>query len=277
MGFRINTNIVSQSAQRSLGLTNLKQGETLNQLSSGSRITKAGDDAAGLAISEKLKANIRSLNQAGRNANDGISLIQTAEGGLTEISSMLIRLRELSVQSASDTVGEVERSFSDLEFQSLKEEIERIAQVTEFNGKKLLNGTHDKLDFQIGVNNVEGEDRVSYEAGQINSTLGELGVEGLDITSKDGARDSMGHIDSAMEHLNSQRAVLGALQNRLQSTQQNIQVQAENMSAANSRIRDTDFASASADNAKWNILQNSGTAVLAQANQQGRAALSLIG
>lgn len=277
MGFRINTNIVSQSAQRALGQTNLKQSETLNKLSSGSRITKAGDDAAGLAISEKLKASIKSLSQAGRNANDGISLIQTAEGGLSEVSSMLIRLRELAVQSASDTVGEVERSFSDLEFQSLKDEIERIAQVTEFNGKKLLNGSHNELDFQIGIQNIDDQDRITYQAGEINSTLGELGVEGLDIASKDGARDSMGMIDIAMEHLNGQRAVLGSLQNRLQSTSQNIQVQTENMAAANSRIRDTDYAAAAADNAKYNILKQSGTSVLAQANLQGRAALSLLG
>lgn len=277
MGFRINTNVTSQKAQRVLNDTNRKQSLTLNQLSSGSRITKAGDDAAGLAISEKLRANIVSFQQANRNANDGISLIQTAEGGMNEISNMLIRLRELAIQSASDTVGDTERSFSDLEFQNLKEEMTRISQVTEFNGKKLLNGEGEALDFQIGINNSPEENRITYDAGQVNTTLNNLGVDGLAIGDKESARSSLESIDLAQNTLSGQRAELGALQNRLQSTSNNILITSENLSEANSRIRDVDIAAASADNAKQSILQQSGTATLAQANNASQQALRLIG
>ena len=151
MGFRINTNVASIAAQRSLGVNTRESQNNLNKMSSGTRITRAADDAAGLAISEKLKARIRSTAQADRNANDGISMVQTAEGGLDEISNMLTRLRELSIQASSDTVGDTERQFTDMEYQALKQEIERIAQVTEFNGTKLLSGEGRMLDFQIGV------------------------------------------------------------------------------------------------------------------------------
>lgn len=277
MSFRINTNVTSLAAQRTLNKTTQDQNKTLNQLSSGSRITKAGDDAAGLAISEKLKANIRSFDQANRNANDGISMIQTAEGGMTEISSMVIRLRELAIQSASDTVGETERSFSDKEFQNLKSEIERISTVTEFNGTKLLNGQGDDLEFQIGINDNPEENRLTYKSGEINTSIDSLGVDGLDITSKDGAQSSLTVLDEALNNLSGQRAELGALQNRLQSTSNNIQVTKENLSAANSRIRDTDIAEAASQNAKNSILQQSGTSVLAQANSSAQQALRLIG
>jgi flagellin len=153
MGLRINTNVTSLAAQRTLSANNTEQASTLGKLSSGTRIVKSADDAAGLAISEKLKAQIRGVNQAERNANDGISMIQTAEGGLNETSNILVRLRELAVQSSSDTVGDTERKYTDLEYQNLKQEMERISQVTEFNGKKLLNGSGDKFDFQVGINN----------------------------------------------------------------------------------------------------------------------------
>jgi flagellin len=277
MGFRINTNISSLSAQRSLTQSNAKTEKTLSQLSSGSRINKAADDAAGLAISEKLKANIRSTQQADRNANDGISLIQTAEGGLDEVSSMLTRLRELSIQSASDTVGDTERGFTDMEYQNLKQEIERISQVTEFNGTKLLDGSGDKLDFQIGIKNDDFQDRISYDAQKTNSSMQGLGIDGIGVGSKEGAQDSLAVLDSAIENVSGQRANLGALQNRLTSTSNNLQTSVENQSAANSRIRDVDYAQASADNAKNNILNQAGTSVLAQANAQGQNALRLIG
>jgi flagellin len=174
MGFRINTNISSIAAQRALGQNTKQQTSTFAKLASGLRINKAADDAAGLAMSEKLKAKIRGTKQAERNANDGISMIQTAEGALSEISSILIRLRELSTQSASDTIGDKERQFSNLEYQNLKEEIERISQVTEFNDKKLLNGEGNKYDFQIGINNDDFEDRIKYDATFLNSTLSNL-------------------------------------------------------------------------------------------------------
>lgn len=277
MGFRINTNVTSLAAQRTLGNVNRQQADTLDKLSSGSRITKAADDAAGLAISEKLKAQIRSTRQAERNANDGISLIQTAEGGLSEVSNILIRLRELSIQSASDTVSETERSFTDLEYQNLKKEVERISQVTEFNGKKLLNGTGDQYDFQIGINNNDFEDRIKYNAALLNSTSEGLGIDGLAVLTKNGAQDSLAVLDDAIKNVSGQRAELGAVQNRLNSTITNLQVSAENQSAANSRIRDTDFASETAKNAKLNILTQAGTSVLSQANMKSQQALALLG
>lgn len=277
MGLHINTNVTSLAAQRTLGVNSAKQSETLSKLSSGTRIVRAADDAAGLAISEKMKAQIRGVNQAERNANDGISLIQTAEGGLSEVSNILIRLRELAVQSASDTVGDSERKFTDLEYQNLKQEIERISQVTQFNGKKILNGEGDKYDFQIGYNNNDFQDRIKYDASVINSTLGNLALEALNVSNKEDAQGSLAAIDTALQTVSGQRAELGAVQNRLTSTIQNLQVAAENMSAANSRIRDTDFAQESANNTKLNILTQAGTSVLAQSNSQGSSALKLIG
>jgi flagellin len=277
MGFRINTNVSSIAAQRSLSVNNRNSQDTLAKLSSGSRISKSADDAAGLAISEKLKAQIRSTDQANRNANDGISMVQVAEGGLDEVSNILTRLRELSIQSASDTVGDTERGFSDLEYQNLKLEVERISQVTEFNGTKLLSGEGGELDFQIGVNNDEFQDRMVFNSTEQNSSLDSLGIGDLSVNSKEGAQTSLGDIDSAIEKISGQRANLGAIQNRLVSTSNNLQVSSENLSAANSRIRDVDYAKASADNAKNNILNQAGTSVLAQANAQGQNALRLIG
>jgi flagellin len=277
MGFRINTNVASLSAQRSLSTNNRETQNTLAKLSSGTRITRASDDAAGLAISEKLKARIRSTDQASRNTNDGISMIQTAEGGLDEVSSILTRLRELSVQSASDTVGDTERGFTNMEYQNLKQEVERIAQVTEFNGIKLLSGEGEQLDFQIGVNNDEFQDRLTYDTTQQNARLDALGITDLTVESKEGAQGALSTIDRAIERVSGQRASLGAIQNRMISTSNNLQVTKENLSAANSRIRDVDYAQASATNARNNILNQAGTAVLGQANQQGQNALRLIG
>lgn len=277
MGLRINTNVTSLSAQRTLGVSNMQKQSTLEKLSSGTRIVRAADDAAGLAISEKLKAQVRGVKQAERNASDGISMIQVAEGGLSETSNILTRLRELSVQAASDTVGDTERSFTNLEYQNLKQEIERISQVTEFNGKKLLNGEGDIYDFQIGINNDDFQDRIKYNASLTNSSLSNLGIDGIDISSKEGAQESLAVLDDAITQVSGQRAELGAKQNRLNSTIQNLQVNSENLSAANSRIRDTDFAAETAENTRLNILTNAGTSVLAQSNAQGSAALKLIG
>ena len=277
MGLRINTNVTSLAAQRTLGNNNADKAQTLGKLSSGTRIVRSADDAAGLAISEKLKAQVRSTNQAERNANDGISMIQTAEGGLNEISNILIRLRELSIQSASDTVGDTERKFTDLEYQNLKQEVERISQVTEFNGKKLLNGAGENYDFQIGINNDEFQDRISFDTQLLNSSIDNLGVAGLSVSSKESAQEGLASIDAAIQTVSGQRAELGAKQNRLTSTIQNLQVSSENLSAANSRIRDTDYAAETAKKTKLDILTNAGTSVLAQSNSQGQAALNLIG
>ena len=277
MGLRINTNVQSLRAQNSLSKVEENKSNTLAKLSSGSRINKAGDDAAGLAISEKLKANIRGTQQASRNAGDGISMIQTAEGGLNESSNILVRLRELSVQSASDTIGDEERKFSNLEFQQLTSEMERIATSTQFNGKNLLSGEGDKLDFQIGTMNDEKNDRLSYSPEATSAKIKDLGVDGLTVLSKDEARNNLEKIDSAINGVNSNRASLGALQNRLQSTISNLDVRTENLSAANSRIRDTDIALESAEMTKSNILSAAATSVLAQANNSGSSALKLIG
>ena len=277
MGLRIGTNVQSLAAQRSLGNVKKQQGSSLEKLASGSRINKAGDDAAGLAISEKLKADIRGTRQATRNAGDGISLIQTAEGGMNEVNNILIRLRELSVQSASDTIGDKERSYSDKEFQQLVTEVGRIAESTEFNGKTRLNGEGDDMDFQIGLYNDENNDRLTYQPGQSSVTTDNLGIEGLTVSSKEDSQTNLEVLDNAISTVSENRATLGALQNRLTSTINNLEVKTENLSAANSRIRDTDVAAESAELAKANILTASSTSVLAQANNSSSSALQLIG
>lgn len=277
MGFRINTNVQSLAAQRAVAQVKGRQDKSLERLSSGNRIVRAGDDAAGLAISEKLKADIRGTRQATRNAGDGISLIQTAEGGLNEVSNILIRLRELSVQAASDTIGDTERSFTDMEFQSLVEEVDRIAQSTSFNGTNLLNGEGDLMEFQVGTKNDPKNDRLRYKPSDTNATADSIGIEGLSVASKGDAQDGLDNIDNALNAINGNRANLGALQNRLQSTINNLEVKTENLSAANSRIRDTDVAEESSKLAKENILMAASTSVLAQSNTNNSAALKLIG
>lgn len=277
MGLRINTNTASLSAQRSLGITNRNLNDNLRKLSSGERITRAGDDAAGLAISENLKAQIRGMRQASRNANDAISLIQTAEGGLSEISNIVIRLRELAVQAASDTVGETERGFTDIEFQNLKEEIDRISRSSEFNGVKLLDGTGGLLEFQIGINNDAMLDRLRYDGTAADATLASLGLSEDTVASKLGAQTSLKRLDDALVQINGTRAGLGAVQNRLSSTVNNLAISDENLSAANSRIRDVDVAKETAELTKNNILVQAGASVLAQSNQFPNVALKLLG
>lgn len=276
MGLRISTNVQSLAAQRSLNGIRAEQDKSMEKLSSGQRINRAGDDAAGLAISEKLKADIRGTRQATRNAGDGISMIQTAEGGLNEVSNILVRLRELSVQTASDTIGDAERKFSDLEFQNLVQEVERISQSTSFNGTSLLSGQGGVLDFQIGTGNDEKNDRLSYDAGGTNAGAEHIGVGGLNLLTKGSSQENLGKIDQAINMISGSRAGLGAMQNRLSSTISNLEVKTENLSAANSRIRDTDVAEESASLARANILTASSTSVLAQANNSQAAALKLI-
>ena len=333
MGLRIATNIASLSAQRTLSKNAVKQTNIMSKLSSGSRINKASDDAAGLAMSEKLRARISGTSQAERNANDGISMLQTAEGGLNEVSRILIRLRELAVQSSSDTVGNSERQFANLEYQNLKKEIERISQVTEYNGAKLLNGEGldgkgGSYDIQIGVYNRQFEDRLTYKAGMIDSTLAKLfggedmvkqqremrqklndidssnfehdrervaarkvlqkeyveslitgqnPVSELSVDTKELAQLSLRSLDTAIQNVSKQRAELGSVQNRLNSVIANLQVSNENLNSTNSRIRDTEYASESAENMKLNILNQASSAVLAQANANGQGALRLLG
>ena len=276
MGLRINTNIASISAQRALGITKNNLDSNLRKMSSGERITRASDDAAGLAISEKLKAHIRGIRQAKRNADDGISLIQTAEGALNEVSSIVIRLRELSIQAASDTVGDTERGFTNIEFQNLLEEIQRISKGTEFNGRKLLDGTGGLVEVQVGIHNDPTQDRIKFDSSETDATLEAIGLMGEACNTKEGAQLSLSKLDEALVKINGSRANLGALQNRLVSAGNTIAITDENFSAANSRIRDVDVAAESADLARNNILAQAGVSVLAQANQSPNFALKLL-
>lgn len=276
MSLRIATNIASMSAQRSMAGSTRALDKSMAQLASGSRITKAADDAAGLSISENLKSTIRGYTQAQRNANDGLSMVQVAEGGLSEISNILTRLRELGVQAASDTVGQDERGFIDKEVQQLKNEMERIAKSTRYGSQNLLDGSGEEYAFQVDINNDDFIDRISFDASQQNATIDSLGVSGFDFSSKDGARESLEMLETAQKTVNGYRANLGAIQNRLISTTENLGVAIENFSAANSRIRDTDMAASSAQLATNNILLNASVGVLAQANTQGAAAMRLL-
>lgn len=277
MGMRVTTNIAALNAQRNLVGSQRQINDSMAKLASGSRINKAADDAAGLAISEGLKAQIRSAAQASRNANDGISMVQTAEGGLNEIGNIVVRLRELGIQAASDTVGETERGMLNKEVQQLKSEVQRIASVTTWGTTKLLDGSSPKFDFQVGLFNNAEEDRISFNAGENVATLDALGIGGIDFSSKEGAQEALGMLDNAQTSISGTRANLGALQNRLTSTVDNLGVAQENLSAANSRIRDTDVAQASSEMTRNNILLQAGTSTLAQANQSNQLALKLIG
>ena len=283
MGLRINTNLASLTAQKNLGRSQLALERSLDRLSSGLRITRASDDAAGLAISEGLRAQIRGLKQAERNANDGISIIQTAEGSLNEISSILIRMRELGVQAASSgAVSNTERSFLQNEFSSLQSEITRIASATKFGGRTLLDGslsgTTNAVQFQVGIFNEAAVDRISLSIG--NATASALNVEsgsgGIAISTAAAAQVSLAQIDSAINSVATLRGDLGAAQNRLQSTINALQSSTENLSAANSRIRDVDVAAETAALTRAQVLQQAGIAVLAQANVSSQAALALL-
>jgi flagellin len=276
MGLRIATNTTSLNAQRQMGITRMNLDQTLERLASGSRINHAGDDAAGLAISENLRASIRGLRQARRNAQDGVSLIQVSEGGLNEISNILIRMRELGIQAASDTIGDTERQFTDREFQALKQETDRIANVTEFNGTPLLNGTGGIFEIQVGLHNNPILDRIVYNSERADASLDSLKLGGESLATKQGAQLSLSVIDDALVRVNSIRADLGAMQNRLQSTINNLGIYDENMASANSRIRDADLAHEVSELTKNNILMQSGLSVLGQANNMASAALKLL-
>ncbi len=252
--------------------------QSLERLSSGYRINKAGDDAAGLAISEKLRAKVKGLLQAQRNANDGISLVQVAEGGLNEIQNILSRMRELGVQSASDTIGPKERVYLNNEVQALKEEVDRIANSTDFNGTQLLDGTGGTLDFQIntGGDNILGVDRISFDAFRSDVNIDKLGIQDLQVADKQGAQLSLSAIDQALDTVSGIRGDLGAIQNRLASTINNLGISVENLSSANSRIKDVDIADESAELTRNNILMQAGTSVLQQSNSIPKMALGLL-
>ena len=277
MGLRIRTNIASQMVQRNLKNTAEKEADDLERLSSGKRITKAADDAAGLAISTRLEATTKGLRQATRNANDGVSLIQTAEGGLSEISNILVRLRELTIQSASDTVGDKERQFLHNEYSELSTEIDRIGDSTIFNGTNLLNGEGEGvLEFHVGSESEE-HNRIQFDSSETNAKADSIGIGGTGIESKDDARDSIGSVDEAIDAVSGQRARLGSIQSRLQSTINNLEIQTINQDNARSVIQDVDVAKSTASLASTAVLKNAGIATLSQANSIPNSALRLIG
>lgn len=276
MGMRITTNVAAINAQRQLTTSQRNIQNSMAQLSSGYRINRSADDAAGLAISENMKAQLRSLAQAKRNANDGISLVQTAEGAMAEINNLGVRLRELAIQASSDTVGENERQFINVEVQQLKSEIERIALSANWNSVPLLDGSTPVFDIQIGSQATEN-DVISYDASQNVATLEGLGLLDLDYSTKEGALAGIGALDLATQSVSGMRANIGALQNRLQSTIETLSVSEENIAAANSRIRDTDIAQTSSEMARNQVMLQAGTATLAQANQASMLAIKLIG
>ena len=304
MGLRIRTNIASINAQRRLAISTDDLQSSSSKLASGERINRAADDAAGLAISENLRASIRSLSQAKRNGNDAISLVQTAEGGLSETTNMLIRLRELAIQAASDTIGPSDRSNINQEFVKLKDEIDRIAAATEFNGTRLLVGAVEvgedmmknanafPYEIQIGKDYYEGSDGldkvapvniIRIDLQNLNAFTdgeGSLGIgrseEGTNVSTKQGAQGSISVLDSAMDKVSEYRSYLGALQNRLGSAVTNLATTVENVEAARSRIRDTDYAAETAKMTQANIMQQAGAAVLGQANMQPSIALKLL-
>lgn len=273
---RINHNIAALNTYRQLSTNQMLGNKSLEKLSSGLRITRAGDDAAGLAISEKMRAQIRGLDQASRNAQDAISLIQTAEGALNETHSILQRMRELAVQSASDTNDNTDRAELQKEVAQLIEEIDRIAGDTEFNTKKLINGelagSGKGLTLHIGANSGQS---ILLQIGAM--TASGFGVNGLSISGQSGANSAISTIQAAIDKVSSERAKLGAFQNRLEHTINNLGTASENLTAAESRIRDVDMAKEMMEFTKMNILQQASTAMLAQANMQPQMVLQLLG
>jgi flagellin len=271
------TNVASLNAQRNLLKSEKLLSTAMSRLSSGLRINMAADDAAGLAISEKLRADVRGLAQAQRNANDGISLLQTAESGLNQIGDMLLRMRELAVQSANGTLGSAERGALNDEFSELKSEIDRIANTTEFGGKFLLDGSQSGgINFQVGINN-SANDKVSIALATATASAISVGGASIGVSTVSKASLAMDRLDSAIDHISDRRGDIGAKQNRLYVTISNLAAMHENISAANSRIRDADVATESANFLKGQILMQSGLSVLSQANQLPSMAMSLLG
>ena len=276
MGFRVNTNVASLNAQRSLRRSKLNLDKSLEKLASGQRINKAGDDPSGLATSEHLKAKIRGLKQTKQNSEDGISLVQIGEGALSEVSNIFIRLRELAMQAASDTIGEKERKFSNIEFQHLKSEVDRIIMTTEFNGVPLLNSAGSVLDIQIGTGNDPFADRITLDLSRMSVNTKALGFHLASILNKVSSRNSLNVLDRAIPLISEIRSSLGAVQNRLFSTVAHINMSVESLSAANSKVRDSDIAKEAAEMTRGNILLGAGTSVLAQANRSAGNVLGLL-
>ena len=264
--------------QKELSKAAAKTDESYAKLSSGKRITKSADDAAGLGIAKKMEAEVRGYQMAKRNASAGISMIQVAEGGLDESSNILTRMRELSIQSASDTVGETERGYLNLEYEQLTQEVDRISKVTTFSGAPLLTGENENgtMDFHVGA--YAGEDnRISFDATETVATGEALGIDGTNILDKENASSNLEIIDEAINKVSGFRANFGSIQSRLQSTISNLDTSAVNTEAARSRIEDVDVAEESAKLAATNVMKSAGISSLAQANNIPNSALRLIG
>ena len=275
MGLRVNTNVTSITAQRSLSTVTDRLTGNFRRLSTGLRISTAADDAAGLAISERLRSQVRSLEQARRNASDGISLMQTAEGALNEVNSILIRLRELSIQSSNGSVSGQDKETLDQEFQNLVNEVDRIARSAEFSGIKLLDGSATSVMFQVGLGTTSGIDQLAVSLSPTLSTT--LALNSLDIGSGGATTTAITNIDAAINSISALRGTLGAVQNRLGITVSNLSITTENLTAAESRIRDVDVAYETAMLTRNSILQQASISVLAQANVQPQSALRLLG
>lgn len=279
MSISVLTNTSSLNAQRNLASTQTALSASIGRLSSGMRINSAGDDAAGLGISENLKSNIRSLSQAQRNTNDGVSMSQVAEGAMDDMQGIVSRMRELSVQSANATLGGQERDYIQTEFGQLRNEINRISAVTNFNGQQLVDGSASAgLTFQVGIKNT-ANDRIAMSITKLTtSTLGStsLHIASASLSTATNAQAAIGVFDKAITQLSTARAKVGAVQNRMTVTIANLASTQEHLSAANSRIRDVDVASETASMTKSQILSQAGLAVLSQANQLPQSALSLL-
>ena len=274
MAFRINSGTASIAAQRYLGKSQREVESSLKKLASGTRTVSAGDDAAGFAIAESLRGQVRGLKQATQNAESALSFIQTAEGGLNEQNNILIRLRELGVQSASDTIGDEEREFVDKEFQQLVAEFDRIARSTRFGNKQLLTGTGEQFEFHIGAS--KDKENIIQFSLDANTTASEVGISGLNIKDQDSARDILENIDTALLNIADARSTFGAVQSRFQFTIDNLSVQSQNLDEARSIITDVDVAEEVTNLTKNQILQEMGVSVLAQANSSSQRALKLI-
>ncbi|MEZ6195549.1 MAG: flagellin [Planctomycetota bacterium] len=275
MSLRIQTNIASLNAQRSLAGATEALGSSYRRLSTGLRITTAADDAAGLAISERLRARIRSTQQAERNANDGISLTQTAEGALNEVNSILVRMRELAIQASNDTLGPQDKDTVNQEFQQVITEIDRIALGTEFSGFSLLDGSNTTVSLHVGAGTTSGVDTLDITLDSVRAS--DLGIDTLSVGSTGNTQAAIDAIDVAINSISQIRGRFGATENRLASTINQLRIGAENLSAAESRIRDLDVAEETATLTKNSILQQAAISILAQANVQPQAALSLLG
>ncbi|HPF70504.1 MAG TPA: flagellin [Candidatus Krumholzibacteria bacterium] len=280
MGLRVNTNVASLNAQRNLYNTVTKFQKSMERLSSGMRINRSGDDAAGLAISESLKSDIRAMQQASRNAADGISLVQVAEGALDEVNNILLRIRELAEQAATETLGDQERTYLNQEYQELLNEVDRISATAEFNGIKLLDGTAGSLQVQVGIGTDVNTSAVSIDlTSPIDTTVLGLNGTALLATPSDGgdtARALMSTIEAATGTVSQLRAGFGAAQNRLETSIRSIGMTAENLAAANSRIRDVDVALETSNMTSLQILQQAGVSILSQANVSSQLALNLL-